>query len=289
MVFSEYNKVNPNKKDKTAPSVEYHSASPFPVSLHKKEYFFWFARNFFYEMAITHEEHEKLIEEQNKIINNLSLLLKSVEEQDHLLKLQNKLLVKLLEEDDDIIIPQDIQCPECSNKFYSTNKSYFENQKCPHCSAQLKEIKPLKIKRTAKIDEGICPYCESNVHTNDLICPICYQKLTPIYDDLLEEKLRKEKEIMEKDEKFLWDNEEEIFEYYRKARMNKNYSKEEAIKDIIFKYGLINTDALERLWESEKWIERFKDIEHKNNADNFLKKNDNNLYEDYRNLIVNES
>lgn len=77
---------------------------------------------------------------------------------------------------------------------------------------------------------------------------------------------------MEKDEKFLWDNEEEIFEYYRKARMNKNYSKEEAIKDIIFRYGLINTDALERLWESEKWIGRFKDIEHKNNADNFLKK-----------------
>lgn len=243
--------------------------------------------------SLEQELNNTLINTLNSNFNSLNNVL---EKQNRDLIKQNKLLIRLLnnfiDDKDNILenkIPQNIHCPNCREEFYSTNKSYYEDYKCPYCNHDFEKTKPLKIKKTEKIEEGICPYCESELHTNDLICPTCYEKLTPIYDELIEEQLKKEKEKREKDEKVLWDNEADLFEYYSKLIVEQNYSENDAKKRIISQHNITNVDLLEKMSESRKWDERLKvKIENKEQANEFLKEKEDELFEVYHDLIVNK-
>lgn len=248
------------------------------------------------------ESNKKLIDIINAMNENVTTLINISKKQNLNLLKQNQLIMKCLnnvyinnEENNTLIellqdtIPQNIHCSNCNNEFYSTNKSFHEDKKCPYCNHSLENIEPLKIKKTIKIEEGICPYCESKVHTNDLICPHCYEKLTPIYDELIEEKLKKEKEKQEQEESFLFDNEEEIYEFYSNLLVNQNYSEEYAMSQIISKYGITNVDILKEVSESKKWDERLKiEISLKEQADIFLKEKEDELFDSYHDLILNE-
>lgn len=140
------------------------------------------------------------------------------------------------------------------------------------------------------MEEGLCPYCKSKVHTNDLICPECYEKITPIYDKLLHEKSKKEIELQEQSKKEILNNEEELFEYYCKVKLNENYSKKDAMKEIILKYSITNIEVLEEVWESNEWADRLKDmLKNKEQAIKFLNDEEDKLFETYKNLIINEN
>ena len=239
------------------------------------------------------KSNDNLIDTINTLNTNINSLLDLTIKQNNDLLKQNQLIMKLLDDNninDEDILPKRMLCPNCSKEFYSTNKSYHEDKKCPYCNQDLSDIKPLKIKKTKLIEEGICPYCESKVHTNDLICPHCYEKLTPVYDELMEEKSCKEKEMQEEDKKQILDNEEELFEYYCRVGLNENYSKKEAIKEIIFKYGISDINSLEEMWESKEWEERLNDIiKSKEQSIKFINEKEDELFECYRNLIINEN
>lgn len=209
------------------------------------------------------KSNDNLIDTIDALNSNINSLLDITKKQNYTILKQNQLIMNLINDNninDDEILPKKMICPNCNNEFYSTNKSYLEDKKCPYCSHNLEDIKPLKIKKTEIIDEGICPYCESQIHTNDLICPLCYEKLTPIYDELMENKLKKEKEMQEQVKKHLEDNEEELFEYYCRVALNENYSKKDAMKEIIFKYGITDINALEKMWQSKEWEKRLNDM-----------------------------